>query len=418
MKPNIRYVVLAALACTVAGMAAFAQQKVPGEKWRTKVAMETQGFSMPARTIEMCLPKGKPEEAMHQQQENSNCAVSNVKTVGAKTSADIKCSGKDAMEGHMEMERLGEKSMRGSMDAKTGEMAMKMKYEYTALGEACEAVDYSNYKPPVVNLPKIDACQMQWDEVKDRDVARQALSILQQYPTPDGKSETNCMKHPAWQGFCAAVQTPAGYASLEESQWRMRGQKAAGPKPGQQVAIVPLTESMRACSLGTGDAAITKLQKQMMATAAQNKQYGFLLFYGADEYYPQVLATAKAECSGRSFTNAKNKEYRNLCFNYGVALAKDDRGGAMEAAGCSPERVDAVHGVCVGATRGTNAMARVDESPGAAGSSSASSAGATGSAQPDGAASAADKDDKSTKDKAKDALNKGKKALRGLLGGG
>ncbi|MET0280404.1 MAG: DUF3617 family protein [Steroidobacteraceae bacterium] len=417
MKPNIKYVVLATLACTVAGMAALAQQKVPGEKWRTKVAMETQGFSMPARTIEMCLPKGQPEAAMHQQ-DNSNCAVSNLKTVGNKTSADIKCSGKDAMEGHMEMERLGEKSMRGSMDAKTGEMAMKMKYEYTALGEACEAVDYSNYKPPVVNLPKLDACQLQWDDVKDRELSRQAMSILQQYPSADGKSETNCLKHPAWQGFCAAVQTPAGFADLEEAQWRTRGQKAPGPKPNQQVGYVPLTESMRACGLGTGDAAITKLQKQVMATAEANKQYGFLLFYGSEQYYPQLAATAKTECSGRSFTNAKNKDYLNLCRNYGVALVKDNRAGAMEAAGCSPERVDAVHGVCIGATSGSGSEARVDAAGSAGVSSSAASSGAAGSAQPDSASGEAEKTDKSTKDKAKDALDKGKKALRGLLGGG
>jgi hypothetical protein len=422
MKPNTNHVVLAALACAVTGMVAFAQTKVPGEKWRTKVSMSTSGFNMPARTTEMCLPKGKPETAMTQQ-ENSSCVVSNVKNVGNKTSADMKCSGKEAMEGHFEMEKLGEDSMRGQVDLKTTEMAMKMNYEYTKLPGACEAVDYSNYQAPVVNMPKIDVCQQQWDDVKNRELSRQALSVLQQYPMFDdkgqGKGEADCMKHPAFKGFCAAVATPAGYADLEQAQWARRAEKMpAGAKPGAAVAIQPLTESMRACGLGTGEAAITKLQKQVLATAQQNRQWGFLLFYAGDEYYPQLLATAKQECSGRSFTNAKNKDYLGLCMNYGAPLARDNRAGTMEAAGCSAERMDPARGICQGATtQGTGEGARIIDASGKAQSASGSaSSGSSASDQPAG--SDADKADKSNKDKAKDALDKGKKALRGLFGGG
>lgn len=418
MKPNTNYVVLAALACAAAGMTAWAQTKVPGEKWRTKVSMQSEGFSMPARTTEMCIPKGKPENAM-MQQDNSNCAISNLKTAGNKTSADIKCSGKDAMEGHFDMEKLGEDSMRGSMNAKTSEMSMKMQYEYTKLPGACEATDWSTYKPPVVDIPKIDACQQVWDGVKNDGVARQAAAVLQMYPQFDdkgqSKGESNCLNHAAFKNFCSAVQSPAGYADLEQAQWTMRGQKlAANAKPGEAVHVVPLTESMRACGLGTGEAAITKLQKQVVATAQANRQWGFLLFYAGDEFYPQILATAKQECSGRSFTNAKNKDYLGLCMNYGVTLARDNRAGTMEAAGCSAERMDVVHGICQGATTtGSGEGARIIDSSGKAQSAASGSSGTSGSAGASGDSGKAE----STKDKAKEALDKGKKALRGLFGG-
>jgi hypothetical protein len=79
----------------------------------------------------------------------------------------------------------------------------------------------------------------------------------------------------------------------------------------------------------------------------------------------------------------------------------------MEAAGCSQEREDKARGICIGATRGSSgAMAAIE---GAGGSSGASGSAAAVNPEEETRASA--------KDKAKDAVDKGKKALRGLFGG-
>lgn len=414
MKPN-KVILLATLACAAVGATALAQQKVAGEKWRMKMSMQAEGFTMPARTVEMCLPVGKTQEAMLNQssQENSNCSVSNYRQSGNKFSADMKCTGKDAMEGHVEMEQLGPDSTRGTMSAKTAEGSMKMQYEYTKLGGACEAVDYSNYQPPAVAaaMPQIDFCQRALEQVGSDNLYGQAVAMVTQYPKPDGSGMQDCTSHASFPKFCSAVQTPAGYASLDYEQWNQSrfGTNASGGDAALRMRSKPLTESLKACKLDSSDAGISKLQQQVAAAARKDGQWGFVLYYDADTSYPELQALAKKECSGRSFTNAADKQYLGLCSRYGSMLVRDDRSGVLEAAGCSQEREDKARGICVGATSASSgAMASVG---GAAGSSTGASGSASAPANPEDEAKA------SAKDKAKDAVDKGKKALRGLFGG-
>jgi hypothetical protein len=402
-----KYVVIAGLACVVAGAVALAQQKVAGEKWRMKMAMQAEGFSMPARTTEMCLPQGRPEQAMMQQQnDNGNCAVSNFTQTGNKYTADIKCTGKDAMEGRVEMEQLGPDSMRGHMTGKTADTSMKMDYEYTRLGQACEAVDYSNYKPPVVmEAPKVDYCQKVFDDMGTKNLPGLGAAIVMGVPKPDGSGMQDCTTHAGFPKFCAAVQTPAGFASLEHEQWQRRIVPAAADENAySRMTRAPLSESLKLCKLDASDAGISKLQKQLAATARKDGQWGFALYYDANAHYPDLQALAKKECSGRSFTNAADKQYLGLCSSYGSMLARDNRSGVLEAAGCSQEREDVARGICVGATSATVA-------------SGAAMGGAAAGAPADAAAAPADEKTSAT-DKAKEALDKGKKALRGIFGGG
>lgn len=411
MKPQMKYVLLASLACAVAGGLAVAQQKIQGEKWRTKMSMESEGFSMPARTMEVCVPQGKPEEAVMAQQEG-NCSVSNMKTVGNKTSADIKCTGKDAMSGHWEMEKLSETSARGTMDAKTAEMTMKMKYEYTRLGQACEVKTYA--PPQVVQapaVPQVDVCQVLYDKTEG-SMLELADNLMRQQPQANGQLG-NCTKHAVFKKFCAAVESPKGFSELESEEVYAREQRAGSSEPVSEymkVRNAPLTESMKACGLGSDEAAVAKLQAKVLPIAEKENRWGFLLHYASDTWYPQLVTTAKAECSGRSFTNAANSKYLGLCRNYGSALVRGDRPGVLAAAGCTKERENPARGICIGAAgKGSSGAARFADETGT------SSSGSSGSAATDGAAAPDEK--KNTKDKAKDALDKGKKALRGLLGG-
>lgn len=407
MKAN--KVVLATCACAVVGAVALAQQKVAGEKWRMKMSMQAEGFTMPATTREMCLPAGKAQEAMLSQgQDNPNCSISNYKQSGNKFSADMKCTGKDAMEGHVELEQLGPDSTRGTMSAKTAEGSMKMQYEYTRLGQACEATDYSNYKPPVVaQMPAFDACQEAADRVASGSLANRAVAMVTRYPKPDGSGVQDCSTHAAFRNFCAEVQTPAGYANLESEQWRMsRAGSFSSDDPQVRMGNAPLTESLKVCKLDPSESAISKLQKQLAATARKEGQWGFVLYYDADQY-AELQALAKQECSGRSFTNSADQQYLGLCRRYGSALVRDDRSAVLEAAGCSQEREDKARGICIGATRGSSGAMAVIE--GAGGNSGA--AGSATAANPEEEVKA------SAKDKAKEAVDKGKKALRGLFGG-
>lgn len=425
METKKSFFILSAVSGVLFASSAIAQTKVPGEKWRHTVSMETEGFSMPARTTEFCAPIGKVETAVAQQQ--PNCSISNMKQNGNKSSFDIACTGKDAMTGHFESERVGD-TMKGMMTGSAGGTSMKMKFESTKLPGACQADDYSNYKPPVVAaVAPVDMCQTIADQSgKSDNLASVGTALLSQYPTPDGKGMADCTKHAAFKQFCSRVQTPAGFAQLEHQEWGARAVKAdAGETPSAKMMRAPLSASMQACGLGTGPAAVTTFQKKMVVAAKENRSYGFLLYYAAGDEYAAMVETAKKQCSGRSFTNATDATYASLCRNYGSALVRGDRAGAMEAAGCSQEREDAAKGICVGATSsGSGAVANVSGSQGGAsgtGAGASGSAGAAAAAAPGSAEAAAEEAkaqaEKDGGNKTKDAINKGKKALKGLFGG-
>lgn len=416
MKSRNR-VVLAGVAFLSLGAIALAQQKVPGEMWRHTVSMEASGFSMPARTTEMCAPVGKPEEAMIRQQEGSQCSTSNMKNSGGKTSFDFACTGKSPMSGHFEGENVGN-TMRGNMKATAEGMTMNMKFEATKLGKACEAVDYSNYKPPAVAAIAIpDTCQQIADRIDVDQLASAGSALLGQYPTTDGKGMASCKQHAAFKKYCSAVQTPAGFASLDNQQWNMRTVKAEANENEQaKMMRLPLTESLRACGLGTDAAGIKSLQARMVDAAKKNGSYGFVFYYAADTEYAAARETAKKECSGRSFTNATNRTYSRLCANYGSALARDDRKGVMEAAGCGQEREDTARGICIGAkNEGSGSVADTGTSPSSP--SGAAGSAATGTAAAPAAPSSAEEvaQEEAAK-KGNSTIDKGKKALKGLFG--
>jgi len=416
MKSNSS-VVLFAITCLLPSAATLAQQKVPGESWRHTVSMEAAGFSMPARTTEMCAPVGKAEETMARQQGPGECAVSNMKQAGNKVSYDFRCTGKSPVEGHFESERTGD-TMRGTMTGTAEGNSMKMKFEATKLGKSCEALDYSNYKPPVVAaMPVMDTCQAIAEKMDPNSLPSVGSALLGQYPSTDGKSTTGCKQHAAFQKYCSAVQTPAGYASLDSQEWTFRDQKAT-PNENEQSRMMrtPLTESIRACGLGTDATAVPALQKRMVEAAKKDNKWGFALYYASAQEYPAAKETAKKECSGRSFTNAANKQYAGLCANYGAALARDDRSGVLEAAGCSQEREDTARGICVGAkSAGSGSVAKIGGESGAA-AGTAAGAGAAGTLAMPTEASAEEAAKKTAAEKGNKALDKGKKALKGLFG--
>ena len=184
----------------------------------------------------------------------------------------------------------------------------------------------------------------------------------------------------------------------------------------------PLSESLKACGLGADANAVASLQKKMVDAAKKNGSYGFVFYYAAGTEYAAAKDLAKKECSGRSFTNAANPQFSRLCANYGSALARDDRAGVMQAAGCGVEREDATRGICVGAkSQGAGSVANVSNTPAATAGTPAATASAGAAASASGTAStpeaaAEEAAAKAAADKGNSAIDKGKKALKGIFG--
>jgi Protein of unknown function (DUF3617) len=95
----------ALLAVVGAQVVALADDKPAGEMWRLTTSMDMPGMTMPGRTMEMCLPKGKEQETLSKPQGpgmGGNCSVQDVKREGTKFSANIICTGQRPMQGTVE----------------------------------------------------------------------------------------------------------------------------------------------------------------------------------------------------------------------------------------------------------------------------------------------------------------------------
>jgi len=373
--------------------AVFAQKKVPGEMWKQTTSMEMMGMSMPSRTSQMCVPVGKANEALSRP-DNPNCSVHDVKNAGNTFSAKMVCTGKDAMEGDIETVSDG-RTIKGVTHMKMQGGEGTIKFESTRIGTACEAVDYSDYKPPVVNVPKLDPdalCKQQIAEIqKDPSTLANRASLFV------GPS-ASCGKSPAFTTFCSAAQTHRGFLSMAMHEKRMSTLMPAGTKPDATTA--PLSATITGCGLGKMPAAADALRTKLVASAEAQSEYEFLIAEGGEPGFNTAAAVAKRECSGRAYTNAANAKYRTLCGRWGALLVRGDRAGIMSMidGSCSG---DCGSGSGPPAAAGTAAPAAATSGP----------AAGQGTGQQDAAK-------ESTKDKAKDKVEQGKKFLRGILGGG
>jgi hypothetical protein len=379
--------IIACVAATALPVFSHAQtKKVPGEKWKQSMSMEMSGMKMPARSFEVCVPVGKAAEALSRPPENNeNCVISNARSSGNKFSADMQCTGKMPMEGHIESVMEGNRTITKMQMTAQG-MTMVMNMDATKLGTACEAIDYSDMAAKAnaaAATQMTNLCSQYADSFakKPREVAGAAAL----YADKNGQ----CATHESKKSYCSAVQTPAGFMSLsnqEKAMSRQAGQKS--------VMTTPLTSSLQSCNLGTADA----LRTRLMATAEKDNDWDFQIAEGGDAKFAALGTVAKRECAGRSFTNQPAGRYSELCRKYGTALARGDRDSALQAAGV------VVYGAGAIAPVGQGASTAVAEPAPAA----------TGSVEPDDEAAAGDE----KKSKTREALDKSKKKLKGLFGGG
>jgi hypothetical protein len=257
---RIRICTPAVALLALAPLALAAGKTVPGEKWQQNITMQMQGMSMPMGTHEVCAPAGKPTELLKPEK---NCAVTNLRQSGNKTSADIKCTGKDAIEGSVEQIVEGN-HVRGTMHMHSGEGDMTMKIDSQKLG-ACQAVDTDEL---VADAQKASASAVQAVGKAAVASCAKSESDLKKDPGQTGLAAMMfvadggpCASKPTNAGFCAAVQTRAGFSNLMQTDTAMKG-----------IAY----KSLAACNLGQGKPAADALRSRLIASAETDGDAGFL----------------------------------------------------------------------------------------------------------------------------------------------
>jgi hypothetical protein len=127
------------LAILGAQVVALADDAPAGELWQATMTMEMVGMSMPPRTSQVCVPKGKAEEALSKPQGpgmGDNCSVQDAKHEGNKYSAKFLCTGKQSVQGTVETIVEGDHA-KTTMTMQMNGQTLTMKNDSQKLGTAC-----------------------------------------------------------------------------------------------------------------------------------------------------------------------------------------------------------------------------------------------------------------------------------------
>jgi hypothetical protein len=275
MKPS--HALTAFVLSLACGTAMAAAQTVPGERWQNKMTMQMGGMSMPLPGGEVCAPAGQAAQELAKP--DKNCTVSNMKQSGNKFSADVKCTGKDAMEGSMEM-TTGPDHMTGKMTVRTADGEMTMTTDSRKLG-ACQAIDTGAL------VARADAQAQQGKQMAAQAEARMCASDSFKLKGEPGKTGTaammflapnaQCAGKPLPAEFCGAVQSRGGFASLTQIDT---------VQPGT------MGRSLEACKLGSGKPAVDALRAKLVASAEAEGDGEYLIANAP----ARARQLAKSEC--------------------------------------------------------------------------------------------------------------------------
>jgi len=254
-----------------------AGQTVPGERWQHKMTMQMGGMSMPMPAGEVCAPVGQAAQELANPDQNSTVSI--VMQSGYRFSADVKCVGKDAMEGSMEM-TTGPDHMTGKMTVRSADGEMTMVTESRKLG-ACQAVDTGAL------VARVEAQAQQGRQVAAQAEAKMCASDSFRLKADSGKtgeaammflgSGAPCVGKALPAEFCGAVQSRGGFASLTQLET---------VQPGT------VNRSLEACKLGSGKAAVDALRAKLLVSAEADGDGNYLIANAP----ARARQLAKSEC--------------------------------------------------------------------------------------------------------------------------
>jgi hypothetical protein len=262
----------------------------PGVQWEQTVEMQMAGFSMPAQTTRVCVPKKGLTEPPGAGRKDDKCKVTNVRNDGKTMRWTMSCQGDDPMTGEGEIVQGpdgydGKMTMRGAQ----GEMLMKMKGR--KLGGECDA---GETKRQVAAIQAQGAAQM---AEACRDAAASTSIALFTGPAAICKDPADraalCKQAATRDGVRALSQQPA---TLTKDLSSLCG-KDLDAMRAEACADAGRQEAERRCTDGSGN----------------------LLSFIGGSCPAQTKAIAQRECAGRTYTDLTTC-YRSFCTSYAADL--------------------------------------------------------------------------------------------------
>ena len=255
----------------------------PDELWEITTQMEMQGMSMPGSTQQVCQPANSAYDPSRGDNQ-AECSMSEVKTVGNRTSWKMRCSGEEEMEGEGEMLQTAE-AMKGTMRVISDGEEMTMKMSGRRVGSCSAAAAQKKTEAMVADL------QAQANAGK-----REACAGFVNIHAQDGGMGNKLPEEFADNGMCADAKPELC------AQARARAASFAGyPAYTQGKGWV-----LAACNIELEPA-----RKTLCTQATSARQFGFLR-----NHCPVEAAAARTRhCQGfgRGYTSDSSHPYAALC---------------------------------------------------------------------------------------------------------
>lgn len=275
----------------------------PGVQWEQTVEMEMSGFSMPAQTSKVCVPKKGMTEPPGAGRDEK-CKVTDVRNDGKKMSWSMVCE-KEKITGTGEIIQRAD-GYDGKMTMRSPDGDMVMKLSGKKLGGACDA---GEMKRKVEAIQAEGAAQL---AQTCREMASQGTVMAFAGP------QAMC-KDPADRAvLCKQVATPDGVRSLSAQPATVT--KDLGAVCGKSF------EKMKeeAC----GDAG--RWEAERRCTDGSDKLLSFI----GETCPTQTQVVAQRECAGRTYTDLTTC-YRSFCTSFAANLL--DKGKKPAAQPPKPE---------------------------------------------------------------------------------
>lgn len=304
-------VALAALAC--AGMA-FAQPGMgmgrgaapktfiagsgPDDMWEITTKMQMQGMAIPGETQQVCIKKGKNvgEESVPKQ---DNCKVTEMRTVGNKTTFAMECTGEEPM------------SMRGETTATATSFDSRMSMKSTRRGGTEMTMTSSGRRTGACT----DQSEQMMASLKaqgDAEVAKFCAEASDRFNFQSFGAGGPCEGRK--KAFCDKV------GGLAPGMNEIDGFRKAVFRPGP--GLDAMRGSFQVCGLN-----FEATNKAVCGKAVGAKNYSFI---GSGACDSDVLAIGKTECEGRTYYTI-NKAAVPTCNRY--AQLTRGRGATAGAGG-------------------------------------------------------------------------------------
>jgi hypothetical protein len=267
-------------------------QREPGVYWEQSFEMQMAGFSMPAQTHKVCIPKKGLEEPPQSAKDDGKCEMTDVKRTGSRMTWKMRC--KDGTTGEGDI-TSGPDTFDGTMTMRTQGQEVHMKMKGKKVGGDCDA---GEAKRKFAALKKqADDAQAQAAESQAKRCEDGARTMeLHLFVPPFPNVPVQCKDASR---FCANLETREGLVALKRT-----GGKDGAAKAG------------KLCKKDV-DAVVEKL----CAAATKEQQKGTRFSDEASLEFvfgwcPDLAkALAKRECAGRKFT-ALPPAQRDFCIRW------------------------------------------------------------------------------------------------------